>query len=181
MSTFLVRPRVADLQFQLFGRPLHPELFELLATRTVTRDRYQLTLQITRNGHFVSWRNADLCLAEVADPTPDLAYSRRLLHYRLRGEHAGTVRVAPGLTYQMSFQAETLPSEIFAHVHDEILADGAKRGLLHQFRAHHRLGLSPLGYLAFETRPDCLFWSAFHTFPEENTVIKSQSLLEMKS
>jgi len=29
-----------------------------------------------------------------------------------------------------------------------------------------------------ETRLNCVFLSTFHTFPEENTIIKSQSLIE---
>ena len=80
----------------------------------------------------------------------------------------------------MSFQVETLPPEIFAHVHDEILADGNKHGLLHNFQPTHRLALAPLGYVAVESRPSCLLLSAFHTFPAEHTIVKSQSLIEKK-
>jgi hypothetical protein len=180
MSVFLVRPRVADLHFQLYGRSLHPELFDILAVRRIERDRFQLAIHITRTGHFISWRHGDQCLTEAADAVADLAQSRRLLSYRLRGEHAATIRLAQNLTYQASFQSETLAPEIFQHVHEEILNDGSKRGLLHNFQTSHRLGLSPLGFVCAEMRPGCLFWSAFHTFPEENTVIKSQTLLEMK-
>ena len=32
---FYVRPRVAELVFQLYGKPLHPELFDILAVRQV--------------------------------------------------------------------------------------------------------------------------------------------------
>lgn len=179
MNLFLVRPRVADLHFQLYGRPLHPELFDILAVRRLERDHYQLAVHITRTGHVISWRHDEQCLTEAADAGADLAQSRRLLSCRLRGQHAATIRLGPGLTYQVSFQAETLAPEIFHHVHQEILADGAKRGLLHTFQTNCRLGLSPLGYVCIDTRPGCLFWSAFHTFPEEHTVIKSQTLLEL--
>ena len=86
----------------------------------------------------------------------------------------------PRLHYQTSFQVEALPPEIFLHVHDEILRDGLKRGLLHNFQPNHRLSLAPLGFVAVEARSGCLFISTFHTFPEENTVVKSQSLIEKK-
>ena len=105
---------------------------------------------------------------------------RRLLSHRLRGEHCNTVSCTHGISYQTSFQVETLPQEIFLHVHDEILADGGKRGLLHNFQPNHRLSLAPLGFVAVEARSGCLFISTFHTFPEENTVVKSQSLIEKK-
>ncbi|MCI0464981.1 MAG: DUF2617 family protein, partial [Gemmataceae bacterium] len=75
---------------------------------------------------------------------------------------------------------ETLQPEIYLHVHDEILADGGKRGLLHNFQPNHRLLLAPLGFVTAEARAGCLFLSTFHTFPEEHTVVKSQSLIERK-
>jgi hypothetical protein len=182
MSVDIVRPRVSDLIFQLFGRPLHPELFDILAARKIRREEYELTVRITRTGHVMTWENADVCLTEVASAADQpLPEKRRLLSYRLRGEHSGTVACAHGVSYQMTFQVETLPPEIYMHVHDEILSDGHKRGLLHNFQPNHRLALAPLGFISIEPRANCLLVSAFHTFPAEHTVVKSQSLIEKKS
>jgi Protein of unknown function DUF2617 len=183
MSVFssYTRPRVRDLVFQLYGRPLHPELFDILAVRKIQREDYEVMLRVTRTGHVITWENRDVFLTEVAAAADqDLPECRRLLTYRLRGEHAATLACAHGVSYQMSFQVETLSPEIFMHVHDEILADGSKRGLLHNFQPNHRLAVAPLGYIEVEARPNCLFVSTFHTFPEENTIIKSQSLIEKK-
>jgi hypothetical protein len=66
MSVYSVRPPVCDLVFQLYGRPLHPELFDILAMRTIHRDDYKLTVRVTRTGHVITWENADVCLTEVA-------------------------------------------------------------------------------------------------------------------
>ena len=181
MGVYFLRPRVSDLVFHLYGRPLHPELFDILAQRKIQREDYELTVRITRTGHLVSWDNRDVHLTEVAtaadQPLPE---KRRLLSYRLRHEHSDTLACAHGVNYQMSFQVEVLPPEIFLHVHDEILADGNKRGLLHNFQPHHRLALAPLGFVSVEARAGCLFLSAFHTFPEEHTVVKTQSLIEKR-
>src|SRR5205085_10929203 len=129
-----------------------------------------------------SWENRDVHLTEVAaaadQPLPE---KRRLLSHRLRHEQNDVLRCAHGISYQMSFQVEVLPPEIFLHVHDEILADGTKRGLLHNFQPNHRLSLAPLGFIAIETRAGCLFLSTFHTFPEEHTVVKTQSLIEKRA
>src|SRR5262249_5864370 len=163
MSVYSLRPRVCELVFQLYGRPLHPELFDILATRKFQREDYEVVVRITRTGHVISWENRDVFLTEVAAADQLLPEKRRLLHFRLRGEQTGKLLCAHGISYQMSFQVEVLPQEIFLHVHDEILADGGKRGLLHNFQPHHRLALAPLGYVAVETRPGCLFLSSFHT------------------
>ena len=80
----------------------------------------------------------------------------------------------------MSFQVETLPEDIYLHVHDELVADGNRRGLLVNFRANDRLAIAPLGFVTMETRSDCLMITTFHTFPAENTIVKSQSLIEKR-
>jgi hypothetical protein len=78
----------------------------------------------------------------------------------------------------MSAQAEVLSAEKFARVHTELLADGCKRGLLHLFYPGHRFALSPLGFVTADARPGCLVVNTFHTFPDECTVIKTQTLIE---
>jgi hypothetical protein len=181
MKGYLTRPPVSNLVFQVYGRPLHPEFFDILAVRKVQREDYQLTVCLTRTGHVISWENADVYLTEVAaagdQPLPQ---RRRLRHWRLRGERCDTLACAHHVYYQTSFQLEVVPLEIFLHLHDEILSDGSKRGLLYHFQPHHRLSLSPLGLINVEARPGCLFLSTFHTFPDEYAVVKTQSLIERK-
>ena len=180
MNLHLVRPPVADLVFQVYGKPLHPELFDILAVRKVQCEGYELRIWITRTGHVITWENEDVLLTEVADSDQAFSEQRRFLHYRMRGEHSGRFLCCNDILYQTSFQVETLSEEIFLHVHDEILADGTKRGILHNFQPNHRLAVAPLGYVVVEARPKCLHFSTFHTFPEENTIIKSQTLIEKK-
>jgi hypothetical protein len=181
MGVDFLRPAVGDLVFQLYGRPLHPELFDILAVRKIQREDFELTVRITRTGHVISWENADVHLTEVtAAAEQELPERRRLMHYKLRNEQCGRMMCAHGIHYEMSFQVEVLAPEIFLHIHDEILADGSKRGLLHNFRSHNRLSVAPLGFISAEAGPGRLFLSSFHTFPNEHTVVKTQSLIEKR-
>jgi hypothetical protein len=180
MNAFLVRPRVAELVFQVYGRPLHPELFDILAVRQVRHEDAQVTVRITRTGHVVTWENDDVLLTELADVDQQLDSRRRLIHFRMRGEHSYTMPCCHGITYQTSFQVETLSPEIFLHVHDEILADGRKSGLLHHFGPHHRFAVSPVSRVDVQAKPGCIFVLAFHTFPDEHTIVKSQTLIERR-
>ena len=75
MNSLLVRPRVAELVFQLYGRPLHPELFDILTVRKLQREDYELRIWITRTGHVITWENEDVLLTEVADA--DQAFSEK--------------------------------------------------------------------------------------------------------
>ena len=179
MGVSYLRPPVGDLIFQLYGRPLHPELFDILAARKTRFEDYELTVRITRTGHVISWDSPNVHLTEVtAAADQELPRGRRLLHYRLRQEQCGRLSCAHGIRYEMSFQVETLPEELFAHVHAEIVADGSKRGFLHNFPAHHHWTLAPLGFVTADARPGCLILTTFHTFPGEHTVVKTQSLIE---
>lgn len=181
MGVDFLRPAVGNLVFQLYGRPLHPELFDILAVRKIQREDYELTVRITRTGHVVSWENANVHLTEVtAAAEQELPERRRLLHYKLRNEQSGRMMCAHGVHYEMSFQVEVLAPEIFLHIHEEILADGSKRGLLHNFPSHNRLAVAPLGFITAEAGRGRLFLSSFHTFPTEYTIVKTQSLIERR-
>ncbi|MCS7046567.1 MAG: DUF2617 family protein [Gemmataceae bacterium] len=182
MNMHLVRPPVADLVFQVYAKPLHPELFEILATRTWQRDDWRVSVHITRSGHVVAWHSRGVFLTEIADAAQSgiITETRRLLHYRLRGEHCASLRCGD-VVYQTSFQVETLPPEIFRHVHNEILADGDKRGFLHHFQPSHRWAPAPLGHVILEARARCLFVTSFHTYPEDRAVVKAQTLIERAS
>src|SRR5262245_54556891 len=100
-----LRPRIADLVFHLYDRPLHPELFDTLAVRTVRRDEYRVTARVTRTGHVITWETARRHLTEVsaASDVPLPVY-RSLIHRKMRGEHNDTLTRFPGLKYQTSFQ-----------------------------------------------------------------------------
>lgn len=56
MAMPITRPAVAELVFQLYNRPLHPELFDVLAVRQISHADFNLTVRITRTGHVISWR-----------------------------------------------------------------------------------------------------------------------------
>src|SRR5262245_47043338 len=109
MGTPLLRPSASDLIFQVYGRPLHPELFEILAVRQVRQADFELTVRITRTGHVVSWENNDVHLTEVAaSADQELPQGRRLLSYKLKSEQCASMPCAHGVHYQASFQVEVL-------------------------------------------------------------------------
>jgi hypothetical protein len=175
----IVRPRVAELVFRLYDRPLHPELFESLATRVVERGGFRLITTITRTGHVLHWATRTTRLTEVTVTSDqELPTCGRRLAHRFGGGRSGRCELAGSVRYQVSSQVEVLPSETFVHLHHELLADGAKKGLLFEFRPGYRLSLSPLGIVIIEALPVALSVAAFHTFPDELAIVKTQSLIE---
>jgi Protein of unknown function DUF2617 len=175
-----VRPKVAELVFQLYGRSLHPELFEIHASRTVRRGDYQATVDITSAGHRVTWRYHGLTLTEVATAAHHpLPQKRRLLSYRLKGERNDRMECRGGASFQVNFQLETVDPEVFWTFQQELSHDGERQGMLHRFNPSGRLVLGALSYINIETRNRSLLVQAFHTFPDDCAIVKSQSLYEI--
>ncbi len=174
-----VRPKVAQLMFQLYRRALHPELFQVYQTCTIERGSYTAKIDITSGGHVVTWRHGGLTFAEVAaaahHPLPKM---RRLFSYSLKGQRSDRVEVEGQACYQMSFQLEPAEPEVFWTFQQELLADGLRHGMLHRFDASGRIGMGALSYIHWEARCHRLLVQAFHTFPDDYAIVKSQSLFE---
>ncbi len=175
-----VRPRVAELAFQLYGRSLHPELFEVYQTREIERGGYRAKIDITSAGHVVTWRYEGMTLTEVAcSAHHPLPQKRRLLSYKLKGERSDRIECRGGVTYQVSFQLEPVSPDVFWMFHQELTADGERQGLLHTFESSGRMTLGALSYINVETRNRNMLVQAFHTFPDDYAIVKSQSVFEL--
>lgn len=182
MATPHSRPLVRELLFECYARPLHPELFTVLAERHIRHPDFHLSVRVTQTGHVISWNDGRTYLTEVTVPA-DLVFSerRRLLRRPFGHEQSATCDAGAGVRYQTTFQIETLAGPLFGDIHREIRADGGKRGLFFDFAPGSRLALAPLTHVTAEYRPGCLFLTAFHTFPDESIVLKTQSLIERTS
>lgn len=175
-----VRPRVTELAFQLFGRPLHPELFKTHQRRTIERGGYTATIEITSAGHLITWRYGGITLSEVAaTANHPLPKQRRLMSYKLRGQRSDRLECRGGVTYETSFQLEPVEAEIFFTFQQELAHDGQRQGLLHTFDAVGRLGIGALSYINVETRNRSMLVQAFHTFPDDLAIVKSQSAFQL--
>lgn len=175
-----VRPKVAELSFHVYGRSLHPELFRVYQSRTLERGGYHAKVDITSAGHVVTWRYDGLILTEVAcSAQHPLPQRRRVMSYKLKGERNDHIDCRGGVNYQVSFQLETVSPEVFWMFQQELSADGERKGLLHRFDASGRMNLGALSYINVETRNRKFLVQAFHTFPDDNAIVKSQSIFQL--
>lgn len=175
-----VRPKVAELVFRLYGRPLHPELFDVCCSRAVNRGDYQAKINITSTGHVMTWRYAGLTLTEVVTSLhPPLPERRRLMSHRVKGHRDDRVECRGGVTYEVSFQLEPVEPEVFWTFQDELSREGQRRGMFHKFDSSGRIALGALSYINVESRSRTLMIQAFHTFPDDYAIVKSQSLIQI--
>lgn len=175
-----VRPKVAELVFHVYGRALHPELFEVFKSSSINRGPYQAKIDITTAGHVITWRYHGLTLTEVAASAHQpLPKGRLLLQSRLRGEHTERIECRGGVVYQSSFQLERIPEDVFWAFQEELARDGEQRGIFYQFRSSGRMALGAVSYIHVETRMRSMLVQAFHTFPDDYAVVKSQTVFEV--
>lgn len=172
----VVRPKIAELAFQVYGRVLHPELYEVLQTRTVERNGFQAKVDITSAGHVVTWRYEGQTLTEVATaanhPLPE---KRRLISHRLSGKRSDSILCRSGTRYQVDFQLDSADPEVFWAVQQQLVGQEQPKGMLHVFDASARVPMGAVSYIHLETRSNSLLVQACHTFPDDCAIVKSQS------
>ena len=175
-----VRPKVAELLFNLYGRPLHPELFDCHGSQTVHHGDYEAKIDITSAGHVVTWRRDGMILTEVcAAAHHPLPQKRRLMSYPLRGERYDRIECRGGVSYEMEFELESAPPEVFWTYQEELIASGKNQGMLHTFDASGRMALGALSFIHVQTRRSSMKVRAFHTFPDDYAIVRTQSVFQL--
>ncbi len=171
-----VRPKVAELVFQLYGRPLHPELFEIHESRIIDRGNYSAKVEITTAGHLITWRHEGMTLTEVCTSAHHpLPQRRRLMSYTLKGQREDRIDCRGGVSYSVDFALEKIDPELFWTFQKEIGSESEREGMLHHFGSSGRMKLGGMSYINVETRSRTMSVQAFHTFPDDGAIVKSQS------
>lgn len=176
-----VRPKIAELAFRLFSRPLHPELYLVHRTRTVQRGPYQARVEITSCGHVVTWQCPGTTLCEVATSASQPLPSKRcLIAAPLQGSRTDRAQCPDGVVYRTHFQLDTVQPEMFWMVNQQLSGDSTE-GLLHRFESSGRLAFGALSYVNLQTRSRSLLVQAIHTFPDDYAILKVESLFTLPS
>lgn len=179
MAVSVVRPDVSDLVFHLFGRSVHPELFDVRAEVTIALESYRATISLCDAGHLVTFRCGERTITEVlAANGHGLPEQKRLYARKVRGSRNENRVFECGLRYQTCFQLEELDAEVFSRTHEELSMDCLKAELAFRFPPGNRLAPAPLSLVRTDARNDGLLLHVFHTFPDCRAVVRTQSLFE---
>ncbi len=84
-----------------------------------------------------------------------------------------------GIGYIMSSQVERMTGNLFTATHRDLVRHAKKRGILVPFKEWAGQGLEPFSFIDFEPRDYELHINAFHAFPEDLTLLKTQSIFEL--
>lgn len=180
MRVTTTRPDVNSLVFRVYGRSVHPELLDVCATSFVRQEGYTATLQICDAGHLVTFGHDGHILSEVVTSAQyALPQRKQVISRKLKGHRNESVEHDAGILYHVSYQVEQLEPDVFLHFQEELLLDCSRCRVSHLFAPTSRLHPAPLSFLQTEERSNSLLIHAFHTFPDNCAVVKTQSLFEV--
>ncbi|HMP79159.1 MAG TPA: DUF2617 family protein [Pirellulaceae bacterium] len=171
-----VRPKISELALRVFGRSVHPELFEFCASRQIEREHYLLTAQITTSGHVLSFRHHSAQIVEVcAGIHQELPQQQCLVSQSIQHEHDQACRWEHEMTWRSSFQCEPVDPSLFQAIEEHVAPLRHCEGLIHRFQSSGRLSIGAISYVSIQSFRRHALVRVFHTFPDAGTVVKSQT------
>ncbi|NIA16820.1 MAG: DUF2617 family protein [Planctomycetes bacterium] len=170
---------VEELTFSLYQRPLHPELFNIHDKRQLKNERYEALIWATGGSHVVGVFVNDLCLTELITSPAQMLPRRGLVErFQFKGQRNHKCTLARGLSYMTDFQVEKMSANLYRQSHTDLEKFARNRGIFVKFPKQAIAGLQPFSYIDFEARKDELHVHTFHAYPDQVTIIKTQSLFD---
>ncbi|MCH8880705.1 MAG: DUF2617 family protein [Planctomycetes bacterium] len=174
--------RIDDLHFFLYHRALHPELFHVFEVRHLQQKRYTAEIWITGLSHVVMVQAKNQVVTELTASDSEMLPKMGLVtRFRFRGEKDHLQRLDGGMQYIMSSQVERMTPNLFAASHRDLTRYAQKRGIFREFPEWASGDHVPFTFVDYECRDGELHVHAFHAFPEEATLLKTQSIFELSA
>ena len=171
-----VRPKITELNFHLFARSIHPELFEVCARRVLERENYTLMLNITTDGHAISFVHNSMVLTEVsAGAHHPLPAGQVLISHPIEGKLDDLSTNHNRIEYQSQVQSECVPPKTFVTIKQQLDQKIECEGLIHRFQSNGRIAFGAISYINVQAFRHHVKVRTFHTFPDTCTVIKSDT------
>ncbi|MHC4068618.1 MAG: DUF2617 family protein [Planctomycetota bacterium] len=172
---------IEELTFSLFQRTVHPELFQIYAKRQLKTDKYEANIWITGCTHVASVHAKNVCLTEVVSAPGQMLPQRGLIErFRFRGPRSHKCTLSRGLSYMTDFQIEKMSANLYRQSHIDLEKFARNRGVFVKFPALEVDGLQPFCYIDYETRQSELHIHTFAAYPDQVTMIKTQSLFDFQ-
>ncbi|MEZ6135048.1 MAG: DUF2617 family protein [Pirellulaceae bacterium] len=181
MNISTVRPKVAELTFQLLGRSVHPELFQIHKSHTIERENYSARIHITADGHIITWKSGRTVLTEVAASVHQLLPgSGRCLAVPLRHTNQDRIEYNELVSYRYEFALERVQAEMFWLIQQQLGEASKNHELIQVFDSSGRIGIGGLSFIHIDTRLKSLHVQAIHTFPDDMALVKTESTFSVK-
>lgn len=174
------KQRVEELHFCLYQRAIHPELFRVDRVKRIQQERYHAEIWVVGLTHVVTVQCGDQVLTElIAEDTELLPKAGLATSFRFRGERDHAQSFGDDMKYILSTQVERMTPQLFPATHRDYVHYARNRGIFMQFDEWMHEGLAPFTFIDSDARDHEFHVHAFHAYPEELTLLKTQSIFEI--
>ena len=170
-----------ELAFTIFQRTLHPELFQMYAERRLKTEKYEALIWVTGCTHVGSIFADDVCLSEVVSSPDQMLPQRGLIErFQFSGPRTNKCSLSRGVSYMTDFQVEKMSPNLYRQSYVDLDRFARNRGVVVNFPELEIGRLQPFCYIDFEARRNDLHIHTFAAYPEQVTMIKTQSLFDFQ-
>ena len=147
------------------------------------RPSYQAEIWVMGLSHAVTVQSYGRCITEATTEDTDVVpQNGRVTSFQFRGERDHMEEFDDGMRYILSTQVERMNENLFHASHRDLLRYARNRGQLVRFDDWAEdEELVPFTFIDHEARDRELHVQAFHVFPAEYTILKTQSIVEVGS
>lgn len=175
-----VRPKIADLNFHLYGRSIHPELFDTCAGRMIERENYRIHLNITSDGHLICFEHDSVVLSEVAaSALHPLPTRRQLICCPFESVREEQISFQDRVQYRCEFQLDLVAPKTFFSIAQQLNQSNECDGLIHRFESSGRMAFGAVSLIHIQAFREHVCLKTFHTFPDSCALVKSQSVFRL--
>lgn len=184
----VTRPKIFEPSIRVYDKPIHPEFFQIVASKRILREKYEVSLSITHVGHVLQWRSLKWhggghFLTEVVSANVCQLPDSAIIYHSLSGHESGPLVLpenkSKGLSYKNSCRIEELPTEVFRVFEKEFLCSMDLDCLMFRFGHTGRAPLGATGFIGVNSFRNRLRVRAFHTFPDDCVLLNSESIILM--
>ena len=179
METPQINVAIEGLTFSLFQRPLHPELFQIYARRQIRTEKYEAHIWITGCTHVISVFSGKMSLSEVVSvPEQPLPQRGLVERFQFRGPRSHKCTLSRGVSYMTDFQIEKMTPNLYRDSQANLERFARNRGIFVKFPEQEVNSLQPFCFIDFEARRAEMHVHTFAAYPEQVTIVKTQSLFD---
>ncbi|NOG55548.1 MAG: DUF2617 family protein [Planctomycetes bacterium] len=172
--------KLQDYRLLLYRRSIHPEFFDVVCSRTVHQDDYDLEVLLSHGSHMLSVQHAQQWVVEVVTPE-SLHYPTRGLMATIpcAGERDHEVEFGTMFRYLTTVQTEVVPPAVYRDTLREMRAFACSEQALvceWQDEGEEDHSMSVVDYQRFVREVHIQTW---HLDASCGLIVRSQGLFEL--
>ena len=142
-------------------------------------EKYEASIWVTGCTHVINVQSEDIYLSEVVSSPGQVLPERGLVErFHFQGPKTHKLTMSRGASYMTNFQVEKMSNGLYQQSHRDLERFARNRGLFVNYSTDENSELNPFCYIDFEARKNELHVHTFSAYPEQVTIVKTQSLFE---